>query len=256
MHVRRAHPLHVLRSHDARLGHHQALRRNPRQQAQRGIERHLESAQVTVVDAQQRGLQLERRSQFLVVVHLDQHVHAEVKRASFQFRHQAVVQCRHDQQDRIRAHRARLVHLVMVDDEILADHRQRAGGARLAQVGFRALEELHVGQHRQAGRAVFGVALRDRRRLEVRAQHAFRGRGLLHFRDDAGPAGSDLVAQAVLETADGAARFQVALHLAAQAGQVARFFRRGHFVGLDGQDLVQDVGHRTLNTLAGCFAQA
>ena len=46
----------------------------------------------------------------------------------------------HDQQDGIGADRRRLVELVGVDDEILAQDRQVAGGARGAQVIERAAE--------------------------------------------------------------------------------------------------------------------
>ena len=167
-------------------------------------QRRLERAQVAVVDADQRRAQLQRRGQLVAVMHFHQHVQAQFQRAGFQFRHQAVVERRDDQQDRIGAHRARFVDLVHVDHEVLAQHRNLAGGARLLQVVHRALEEMHVGQHRQARRAMARVALGDVRRLEVRAQHAFRRRRLLHFGDHAGVARRDVLAQARFEAAQAA----------------------------------------------------
>src|SRR5262245_56982134 len=47
----------------------------------------------------------------------------------------------------------------------------------------RALEELAVGQHRKARGASAFVAARDRRRVEIGAQHAARGAGALDLGD-------------------------------------------------------------------------
>jgi hypothetical protein len=67
---------------------------------------------------------------------------------------------------------SRFIDLVGVDQEILAQHRQLAGGARLLEVVDTALEELRsVSTDRQA-RAVFGITLGDVGRHEISAQHA------------------------------------------------------------------------------------
>ena len=52
--------------------------------------------------------------------------------------------------------------LVRVEDEILAQHRQSARGARRAQIVVAALEIRRVGQHREAGRAARLVGARER----------------------------------------------------------------------------------------------
>jgi hypothetical protein len=101
---------------------------------QRGVQRDLEGAQVAVVDAHQRRLQLQRALQFGRVVHLDQHRHVEAARDG-----SSSAICASSRQAAISriavgAHRARLVDLVRVDHEVLAQHRQVAGGARLLQV--------------------------------------------------------------------------------------------------------------------------
>ena len=69
-----------------------------------------------------------------------------------------------DQQDRVGAGRDRLVHLVGVDDEVLAQERQADGGARRAQIVERAAEAALLGQHRQRRGAAALVGARRRPR--------------------------------------------------------------------------------------------
>src|SRR3546814_14280351 len=69
-----------------------------------------------------------------------QHVHAQVERLLRQRGQAIVVERGDDQQDAVGADRARLDHLVGIDDEILAQYRQRAGLARLRS------EERRVGK--------------------------------------------------------------------------------------------------------------
>ena len=103
----------------------------PLQQSERDIEPRLESVQIAVVDADQRGLQFERAIEFDGIMHFDEHGHAEVGRDRRQFLHAPRVQRSDDQQDAIRAHRTRFVDLVRVQHEIFAQDRQTASGARL-----------------------------------------------------------------------------------------------------------------------------
>ena len=91
---------------------------------------------------------------------------------------------RHDQQHRVRAGRARLVELVRVDDEVLAQDRNRHRGAHRTQILERAAEEALVGEHRDRGGAGGRVAARDRDRIVRLAQHALRGRAALALGDD------------------------------------------------------------------------
>ena len=64
---------------------------------------------------------------------------------------------RHDEQDAVGAERPRLDHLVGVEDEVLAQHRQRHRLRGRAQVGVAALEEGLVGEHREAGGTACGI---------------------------------------------------------------------------------------------------
>ena len=157
--------------------------------------------------------------------------------------HQAILKAGGDQQHTVRSKSARLVDLVRIDHEVLAQHRQRAAGACLLQVIGLALEELAVGQHRQAGRAdlavALGVALRDVGRDEILADHALAGAGLLDFGDHAGLALVDLGAQRAHEVA----REHAALGVAAHVGEGHALLRGGHFLDLHVADFLQDVGH-------------
>ena len=80
-----------------------------------------------------------------------------------------VVDARHDDQDRVGAPGARLVDLIGLEHEILAQRRQRRRRARRGQEFRRALEGRRVGQHRQAGRAARLIGARQRRRIEIGA---------------------------------------------------------------------------------------
>ena len=192
---------HVRRREDAALGHDELAGGNRRQEPERGRERHVERAQIAVVDADERRGEQERALELRAVVDLGQHRHAELARAGFERREPRIGERRHDQQDRVGADRARLRHLILVDDEILAQHRQRARRARRGEVGGIALEVRAVGQHRQARGAASLVARRDRGRIEIGAQHAAARARLLDLRDDGRTTGRDLRAQGALEVA-------------------------------------------------------
>ena len=113
------------------------------------------------------------------------------KAAASRFGRRRVVERRHDDEDAIGAGRARLRHLVGVVHEILAQHRQRAGRARRAQVIERALEGGRVGQHRKAGRAALRVGRRQGRRIEIVADQPLRGACLLDLGDQRIVAGGE-----------------------------------------------------------------
>jgi hypothetical protein len=154
------------------------------QHVQRGVQAHLEGAQVAVVDADQRRLQFERALQFV---------------ASCTSTSTAMSSdCGHALRAPPSAHRPgrrrsagcsrrpsrALRRPGRVDHEVLAQHRQVAGRAGLLQVVDAALEELlSVSTDRQPRCAVaLGVALRDVGRNEVGAQHALGRAGLFDSR--------------------------------------------------------------------------
>jgi hypothetical protein len=154
-----------------------------------------------------------------------------------------IVQAGGDQQHAVGADGARLVDLVGIDHEVLAQHGQGAAGARLLQIVDAALEELPVCQHREAGGAdlavALGVALRDVGGDELLADHALAGAGLLDLGDHAGLAGRDPGAQRAHEVA----REHTAFGVAAHVGEGHALLGGGHFLDFHVADLLEDVGH-------------
>src|SRR6056297_4347931 len=120
-------------------------------------------------------------------MHFDEHIHVPAPRRLLELQRLRVRHARHDDEDAIRAPGARLGHLVGIVHEILAQHRQVAGGARLSQVVRRALETRAVGQHRQAGGTARRIGLRQRGGVEIFADQALRGARLLDLGDEAVP---------------------------------------------------------------------
>ena len=125
------------------------------------------------------------------VVHLHQDVHPEVLGEPCELVERRVPEGGDNQKDAIRAERPRLVDLVGVDDEVLAQHRQPARRPRLHQMAVGAAEERLVGEHRKRRRTSLGVVARNRLRIEVLAQHPLARRRLLQLRDDRRLAGRD-----------------------------------------------------------------
>ena len=196
--------------------------------------------QVAVVDAHQRRVQgLQCTFQLGAVMHFDQYVETDRLGSRRQFGHQHVVQRRDDQQDAVGTDRPRLDDLVRIDHEVLADHRQRTGGPRFLQIGIGALEEVHVGEHRQARRATRLVAAGDLRRDEVFAQHALARRCLLDLGDHC-----RLLALGPLQQGIGeAARRIGATRQPLDLGQVDARSALGDLLGLAGEDLLQNRRH-------------
>ena len=103
---------------------------------------------------------LERRLELLVVVDLDEAVEVELARLGVELLELVAARARDDQQHRVGAVGRRLVELVAVDDEVLAQDRQAGGRARRAQVVERAAEVRLLGQDRERRRAAALVGAR------------------------------------------------------------------------------------------------
>ena len=170
-------------------------------------------------------------------MHLQEHVHAQGPGQVGQFPEARIVQGGGDEEDAVRPQHARLQHLVGVDGEVLAQHRQAGRLAGAHQVRIRPLEEVHVGEHGEAGGPGLGVGAGDGLGVEVGAQHALAGGGLLDLGDDCRLAPLDAGLQGRSETAHrrrlGQARAQLSL---GQAGAPL-----GHLLGLAREDAAQDV---------------
>ncbi|MPM76575.1 hypothetical protein SDC9_123574 [bioreactor metagenome] len=218
-------------------------------QIERGLQAHFKCAQVAVVDAQQRRLELEGAVEFLGVVHLHQHRHVQRTGDVFHLHHLGIFKAGSNQQHGIGAHRTRFVDLVWVDHEILAQHRQQATSTCLLQVVRLALKELAIGQHRQAGRTHLAVALCialcDVGGDEVFANHALARAGLFHLGDHR----RLILGNLGLESAHKVAREHTALGVAPHVFERHALFGCGDFFDLDVADFFQDVGHAFLTPL-------
>jgi hypothetical protein len=107
-----------------------------------------------------------------------------------QLGHLRVVQAGGDQQDAVGAHGARLVDLVGIDDEVLAQHRQVARRAGLLQEGpVPWKKRSSVSTDRQAAPPAI-VAGGDLGRHRSLAQHALARAGLLDLGDHGAAAGA------------------------------------------------------------------
>lgn len=150
--------------------------------------------------------------------------------------------CRHSAIRRMAsAPAARASHLVLVDDEVLAQHRQRHRVADGVDVGEVAAEELAVGEAADRGRSRFPVTSGDGHRIEVLADDP-RGRALLlHLGDDAHGVGVPVVDHVAEEVAR-----------AAELGDalLEHFERHGtagvrHLAVLVLDDVLEDGDHRS-----------
>ena len=150
-----------------------------------------------------------------------------------------VVETLGDQQHGVGPGDSRLQDLVGIEDEILAQQRQIDGRADLAQIVETALEMRPVGQHADAGGPVLLVDLGDLDGVEVGAEDAPRGAGLLHFGDEADGAAAG---QGGVEIANRRGVGQLPSQLV--LGDVGS--GRGDFTPLLGNDLVKEGGHRRI----------
>ena len=184
MHIVLAHAQHIRLGVDARLRHHGDPGGDTRQELKRGIQRRVKSVQVAVIDTHQANAKLQRPLQFLDVMHFDQDIHAQCLSLLIQVGHACIVQRSHYQQDAIGANGTCFTDLIAMHNEVLANHRQRAGVACRDQIIFMALKKVCVGQHRKARGATFGITHRNIGRREIFTDQPFGGRRLLDFGND------------------------------------------------------------------------
>ena len=188
----------------------------------------------------QPRFQAQRSRQLLLIVDLDEHVHAERERRRFEVRRAGIIDRGHDDEDAIGAGDARFGHLIGVVHEILAQHRQRAGRARRAKMIERALERRRIGQHRQTRRAAGLIGGRQRRRIEFFPDQSLRGARLFDFGDQR------IIAHRApaLDRRQESARRARRLGFAFERRQRAPALCRGDLFALIGGDVGENVSHR------------
>ena len=122
-------PRHVLRREDATFTHENDPRRYAGGQPFRDGEVRLEGAETAVVDSDEIGTDGQGPLELRLVVDLDQRVETEPFGVLAQSREILVGERRHDEQHRVGPSDPRLVELIGVDHEVLAQQRQLDGVA-------------------------------------------------------------------------------------------------------------------------------
>ena len=134
-------PGEVGRREDAAFADHDAVARHQRRQPLGDLERGDEGLEVAVVDADRAAIcRRSARSSSASSWTSSSTSMPCAKAAASISRGGAVVERRHDDEDAVRAQRARFGHLVGVVHEVLAQHRQRGRGAGRDEMLGRALE--------------------------------------------------------------------------------------------------------------------
>jgi len=136
---------------DAAFGDFHDAGRNAGGEVERGLQRDLEGVQVAVVDADEVASSGESAVEFSGVVDFDEDVKLQFAGAAVERSEIGVGESGDDEEDGVGAMDAGFEELKLVDDEVFAQagnlHRLR-GEFEIAQ---RALEELLVGEDREAG---------------------------------------------------------------------------------------------------------
>ena len=156
-----------------------------------GIHVHPEGAQVAIVDANEVATEIQRASEFVVIVHLTEHVEGQSAGDRMQAAQLLAGERSDDEENGVGVMGARFQQLELVDDEVLAQAGQGGGSGGLGQVGDGALKEFLVGEHRERGGAGRGQLRGQAGDMKAGANHAPRGRGPLQFGDDGRTIGGD-----------------------------------------------------------------
>src|SRR5439155_2325310 len=126
-----------------------------------------------------------RPFQFLTRVDLDQRPNPQQLAQSDEAAQLLVRERGDDQEQRVRPRRHRFVHLIVIENEILAQDGKAHGIARVDQVRQRPTEIVLLGQDGERRCARGFVSLRKLARPVVWPERDARGRSLLQLRDDA-----------------------------------------------------------------------
>src|SRR6202795_2587866 len=124
-----AEPQQIVGRENAALADDDPVGRNAPRQPLAGGESRFEGFQVAVVDANKPRLQPQRALELCLVMHFDERIHAERGSGRFQLGRAGIIDRGRDDQNAVGAASTRLSHLIRVIHEILAQHRQRHGGA-------------------------------------------------------------------------------------------------------------------------------
>src|SRR3954451_7463669 len=160
----------VLSAPNAALGHTNDVCGNRCGHPHRPLVIDLERDEIALIDADDRGVDLQCDLELGLIVDLDQDVEADTV-GQFGKRLQLVLVERcGDQQDAVGAHDPSVEHVAFADREVLAEHRQGARRPSGLQIGDRAAEVWLVGQYGEATCPALLVRLGDRSGIETDKQ--------------------------------------------------------------------------------------
>ena len=142
-----------------------------------------ERVEVPLVDADHRGSGGQGTDQLVLVVHLDQGGEGEGVGQLYERCQLVVVERCGDEQYGVGAHRPGVAHVEGADGEVLAQHRQGAGGPGRPQIIGSAAEEGLIGEHRQTGRTSGLVVGRHLSGIQCEVEIAAGGRAPLDLGD-------------------------------------------------------------------------
>ena len=145
------HQSHIFHRMNRAFGDHNTVIRNGFQHTQRCLQADFKSTQVAIVDTQQRQVERQCPRQLIRIVYLYQHIHTQRCRYCRKFVQLCIIQCCNNQQNAIGSDSACFIHLIRINNKILANDRQCAGGAGLLQIRFRALKKVLISEYRQTG---------------------------------------------------------------------------------------------------------
>jgi hypothetical protein len=104
-------------------------------------------------------------------MHLDEGRKAHVRRSRMKPGESRMVERGDDQQDRVGAGCPRLEQLIFIDDEVLAQERERHCGADGAEMLERPIEKRRFREDGDGCRSAAVILRRDSRRIVFRHQH-------------------------------------------------------------------------------------
>src|SRR3954452_17247370 len=145
--------LDLLAVDDAGLGHDRLAGGHGGEQLEGLSEIDREVLEVAVVDPDHADVQLERGFELLLAVDLDESVEVERVGLLVEARQVVGVEGADHEEHGVGTGGARLVELVRVECEVLAQDRERARRARVVEILKRPAEVLFLGEHRHRGRA-------------------------------------------------------------------------------------------------------
>ena len=226
------------RASQAAFSHKRPARRHG--EFERCLKIDIQSLEISVIDPKQRRFQQQRPIAFGGVMDFDQHIEVVRHGDRFELGGLGIRQCRHDQQHGIGTDGAGLDDLPGVDDEILADDRQCAGGARSDEIGVAPKKPAVLGQYRQAGGTAGLIGGGKCCGFEIGADQAFGGAGFFHFGNQRGAAvrmgGMDGGDEAAHRIGGGGGGFEI--------GKAVRGTGGGDQAALVVADHCQGIGHR------------